>query len=34
MVIVMNKYIVNQILSDYIEVYMMKVILWIDIANL
>lgn len=34
MVIVMNKYIVNQLLSDYIEVYMMKVILWLDIANL
>ena len=34
MVIVMNKYIVNQLLSDSIEVYMMKVILWLDIANL
>lgn len=34
MVIVMNKYIVNQLLSDYVEVYMMKVVLWLDIANL
>jgi hypothetical protein len=34
MVIVMINYIVNQLLSDHIEVYMMKVILWLTIENL
>ena len=34
MVIVMNKYIVNQSLSDHIEVYMMKVIFWLTKENL